>query len=377
MDTTPSDRTASPAALLAAAGDLELLVSTAPPPSRQRGGGRHGVNLSGASPIVAELTRLGMLSRGSDDLARLSISPHRLAPDVGSWSLPFTRGETGRVSEFARVQEAGASLLTPQAVWAVAAFAVGQHYQAQIDERLGEIDRKLDDVLRAIAEDRHHDLVAATKGLRHAALRIADGVPAEQAVAQLSAQIQVVERAWSRASAWLAGAELELANLKSDQPLSARGLAHALPNMFGPSSGATLTSAREYLEAVRARSQLLILHMAEAADRAGDDWSESAFGGQLRIEATEIEDGLRRLQGLVADAARMDFRLDARAVDVKWLGDAQASRSLVLEACRRLLQFDDQLRQLRAPAMPGSQGSTFELTARLLPDGHAELEVAA
>ncbi|MCZ7664819.1 MAG: hypothetical protein M5U22_18705 [Thermoleophilia bacterium] len=96
------------------------------------------------------------------------------------------------------------AVLGPQAVWGLAAFAVGRHFEAEIAARLGNIERKLDHVIEEIDRERLAELDAASRECERAAFKIIDGRNPVDVVAGLSVQKLFIDKNWSLALGALA-----------------------------------------------------------------------------------------------------------------------------------------------------------------------------
>ena len=164
-------------------GLIALIEPLTQPPATVRSD-RQSI-LSSASPIVAGLTRMGILQAGTQGVTRVTVSTDASS---SSWREPRTgcRGErditasivdahTGRIIENASLSDLGLSLVGPQLLWSTAAFVVGQHYQAQIDQRLAAIDKRLVELTEDVREQQKSRLAAARAEIRKVAFRLFDG----------------------------------------------------------------------------------------------------------------------------------------------------------------------------------------------------------
>jgi hypothetical protein len=309
-----------------------------------------GTTLASASPIAAEATRLGLL-RGAvgDDVYRMHLrSPlgkGRKLMDAGNGRhYGDVLGEGGIVEKGQLETISFTDVVSPQLLWAVAAFAVGQHFQAVIASQLATIDAKLSTLMAKAAAKDIASLEAARRELGLAAARLLDGVSPGEVATGLSAQVQAIGTAWQQSLDWLSQMEAALA---STRPTAGNSeLEKRLPQLFKKDlKGEFFVDARLFLTALVANAQLQLFRAEEMALRGGDQ-AHGNFADFLRRQADECSAAYGRFLRLVAGVARLRPRQDG------FMGHGGGHYRAVT-VIHEMLALEDQLRELRLPLVHG------------------------
>jgi hypothetical protein len=143
---------------------------------------RHAVDVAGAK--LSELNPLLQLvpsvltaaEFGGSDYMRVIVNgPLAISRDAHSF-LPFVRGTDGKVSELARLNAGRlCEIVNTAMVWQFASVIVAQKHLADINKKLDEIKRGVDEIKGFLEKQRKHAITGNLKFLDHAAKEIMEG----------------------------------------------------------------------------------------------------------------------------------------------------------------------------------------------------------
>jgi hypothetical protein len=343
--------------------------------------------LSGSSAISSELARLGTagssLESRTKDLYRVIIRDG----DAGDLMKAAGGGRhgavvdqvTGRIKSQAILKPASqgaevVSAIAPQAVWGLAAFAVGQHFEAEIASHLQSIENKLDHIIQEKDREDLAELAAAREECLGAAYRILDGEHPKEALADFSAQRQAIRAKWSLARTRLAAAEEKLAELEKAEGLSASQVGEMWEELFGEEACFS-RDVRLFLSALAAKVELISLLAVRDAAEADPFAAAGAYRTRLATEMSECHQALEELRSIVHRTVRLEYSLgmsEWTPASVLFKGRKDRSNRF-LATLRTLIQLEDQLDQLHLPFAGVDVLPQYDLIAERMPDGSLEM----
>ena len=206
---------------------------------------RHSHVLGVSSPLVGALGDLGVASASLRGLVRVTMyGDAATAMSSGSGRLMTTldgrsaadvvNKASGKILGKGRLSDPNVlPQISPAIVWNTLAYAVGQHFQHEMSERLGKIESRLHSLDQVRERQTNAELSAATKEVARMAGRLLDGEPAERVDTALNSQIHCIETRWHHSLLEIDAIERQLRFAQGRERLDVDDLSEFIPDVFG------------------------------------------------------------------------------------------------------------------------------------------------
>jgi hypothetical protein len=147
-------------------------------PKRRRALDVSGTKLSKLNPLLQLVSPvLTAAEFGGGDYMRIIVNGPLAVSRDAHFFLPFVRGTDGKVSELARLQDAGrlCEIVNTALVWQFASVIVAQKHLADINKKLDEIRQGIEDILTFLEAERASKIRGALRYLDQAIQNIMQG----------------------------------------------------------------------------------------------------------------------------------------------------------------------------------------------------------